>query len=91
MAIFKKLVTTFCLTAFFIYMGYILVEQQGKLNKLDAELVSYNREIQEQKLESEKLNSILDSISDDEYMEEVARERLGLVKSSEIIFVDASI
>ena len=71
--------------------GYILLEQQVKLNELDSELAYYSRELQEEQLETEKLNDTLDSLSEDKYIEEVARERLGLVMPSEIIFVDASI
>lgn len=91
MNIFKKLVMTFALTSFFMYMGYILVNQQVRINQLNNEIVQFDREIQEANLETEKLNDTLSSISDDEYMEEVARERLGLVMPTEIIFMDASI
>ena len=91
MAVFKKLVSTFCMTVFFVYMTYILVQQQAKLNKLDSEIATYNKEIQKEALETENLNNVLASISEDEYMEEVARVRLGLVMPSETIFVDASI
>lgn len=72
-------------------MSYILINQQTKLNQLNEEISFFNREIQEQNLETEKLNNTLASMSEDEYMEEVARERLGLVMPTEIIFMDASI
>ena len=72
-------------------MGYVLLEQQVKLNELDSELSYYSRELQEEQLETEKLNDTLASLSEDKYIEEVARERLGLVMPSEIIFMDASI
>ena len=91
MKVLKNIVTTMMLSAFFIYMGYILVNQQVRLNQLNNEITYFDREIQEANLETEKLNDTLASISDDEYMEEVARERLGLVMPSEMIFMDASI
>lgn len=91
MNILKKLLITLGITAFFVYMAYILIDQQVRLNELDKELSYFNREIQEEKLETEKLNDTLASLSNDEYMEEVAREKLGLVKPTEIIFMDASI
>lgn len=91
MDILKKLFATLVVTATFVYMGYILINQQIELNKLNDEIASYNREIQEEQLETEKLNDTLASLSEDEYMEEVARERLGLVMPTEIIFMDASI
>ena len=91
MIILKRLFATLIVTGLFVYMGYILLEQQVKLNELDSELAYYSRELQEEQLETEKLNDTLASLSEDKYIEEVARERLGLVMPSEIIFVDASI
>jgi cell division protein FtsB len=72
-------------------MGYIFYNQQIKLNELNTEIASCERKIQEQYLESEKLTSTIASMTKDEYIEEVARERLGYVMPTEIIFMDASI
>ena len=63
----------------------------NKLNELNNELSCYNRDLQEEKLETEKLTDTLATLSDDKYMEEVARDKLGLVMPTEIIFMDASI
>ena len=91
MVVLKKLFVTLVVTAVFVYMGYILINQQIKLNELNSEITFYNRELQEEQLETERLNDTLASLSEDEYMEEVARERLGLVMPTEIIFMDSSI
>ena len=91
MNILKKLAITLCTICLFMYMSYILINQQVKLNELSDEIAYYNRELQEENLETEKLNNTIASMSEDEYMEEVARERLGLVMPTEIIFMDASI
>lgn len=91
MKVIKKLCLTLIIMCAFIYMGYILLNQQTKLNELNNQIVSYSRELQEQNLETEKLNNIIATMSEDEYMEEVARDRLGLVMPTEIIFMDASI
>ena len=90
MKILKKLLVTL-LTFAFIYMSYILINQQTKLNDLNGEIAFYNREIEEQNLKTENLTNTIASMSTDEYMEEVARDKLGLVMPSEIIFMDASI
>ncbi len=91
MKILKKLLVTLLTTFVFVYMGYILLNQQSKINDLDKEISFYSREIEEQNLKTERLNDTLTSMSTDEYMEEVARDKLGLVMPSEIIFMDASI
>ena len=82
---FKKIVNDIA------YNLYILGTQQAKLNELNNELSCYNRDLQEEKLETEKLTDTLATLSDDKYMEEVARDKLGLVMPTEIIFMDASI
>lgn len=91
MKVLKRLLTTLLITATFTYMIYILGTQQAKLNELNNELSCYNRDLQEEKLETEKLTDTLATLSDDKYMEEVARDKLGLVMPTEIIFMDASI
>ena len=91
MKVLKRLLTTLLITATFTYMLYILGTQQAKLNELNNELSCYNRDLQEGKLETEKLTDTLATLSDDKYMEEVARDKLGLVMPTEIIFMDASI
>ena len=91
MKILKKLLVTLLTTFAFIYMSYILINQQTKLNDLNGEIAFYNREIEEQNLKTENLTNTIASMSTDEYMEEVARDKLGLVMPSEIIFMDASI
>ena len=91
MKVLKRLLTTLLITATFTYMLYILGTQQAKLIELNNELSCYNRDLQEEKLETEKLTDTLATLSDDKYMEEVARDKLGLVMPTEIIFMDASI
>ena len=91
MKVLKRLLTTLLITATFTYMLYILGTQQAKLNELNNELSCYNRDLQEEKLETEKLTDTLATLSDDKYMEEVARDKLGLVMPTEIICMDASI
>ena len=91
MKVLKRLLTTLLITATFTYMLYVLGTQQAKLNELNNELSCYNRDLQEEKLETEKLTDTLATLSDDKYMEEVARDKLGLVMPTEIIFMDASI
>ena len=91
MKVLKRLLTTLLITATFTYMLYILGTQQAKLNELNNELSCYNKDLQEEKLETEKLTDTLATLSDDKYMEEVARDKLGLVMPTEIIFMDASI
>lgn len=91
MKILKSFLATFLTISMFLYMGYVFYNQQIKLNELHTDIGSCERKIQEQNLETEKLTTTIASMTDDEYIEEVARERLGLVMPTEIIFMDSSI
>lgn len=87
----KKLFITFFAMGLLLYMGYIFYNQQVKINELNTDISVCERKIQEQNLESEKLTTTIASMSEDTYIEEVARERLGFVMPTEIIFMDSSI
>lgn len=68
----------------FIYMSYVLVGQQAKINDLENENANTTRKIQEIKYEIEILEAKASSMSEDSYIEEVARS-LGYVKADEMI------
>ena len=74
-----------------MYVAAILINQQMKLMDLRSSAAQYNKQIQEEKLRSEQLAKLRGEISSPEYIEEVAREKLGLVMPYEIVFVDASL
>ena len=54
-----------------------------KAEKLDADINYENQRIAEINLMAEKAGT-------DEYIEKIAREKLGMIKSDEIVFIDIS-
>lgn len=86
-----KLCKTLTYTALLMYVGVILINQQMKLMDLKNSTEYYSKEIQEEKLRGEQLAKLRGEISSPEYIEEVAREKLGFVMPYEIVFVDASL
>ncbi len=88
---FKKLLTSLVATALVLYAGRILIEQEKELRELEQEKSNYRAMLDEAKMKTEELNEIKSKINTDEYIEEYAREKLGLVMPYEIIFVDASV
>lgn len=71
-----------------IYVTCILVKQQINLSQCDDLAREYQTKIDEAKLEQQKLEDELKKADTDDYIESVARERLGLVKANERVFVD---
>lgn len=90
-AFLKKLVYTLALTSIFVYGIYTIVEQQIELDNIAFEKEKYTALYEAEEMKHEQLLQTKENINSDAYIEEVAREKLGLVMPYEIIFVDASI
>ena len=76
--------------AFVLYFGFTFCDQQIKINKYNSQIEMYNKEIEAKQNLVEYYNTQSENITSDEYIESVARERLGLVKPYETIYVDAN-
>ena len=88
---FKRLATTIVVMGLLLYTGFVFMEQENQMNNLNKEKQKYASLIDEAKLKTEELKETKAKINTDEYIEQYAREKLGLVMPYEIIFVDASI
>ena len=88
---FKKLLYTFTVTLVFVYGIYTMIEQEVELKNIADEKEKYVTLCENEEMRHEQLLETKKNINSDEYIEEVAREKLGLVMPYEIIFVDASI
>ena len=89
--ILKKLLKMVVLVALVMYSIVTFAKQETQFAKYDKDLQMYTSLIEEENLKHEQLTEIKNRISTDEYVEEVARDRLGLVKPNEIVFIDASL
>lgn len=71
-----------------VYVVYILIQQQMQLNTYKAQQDYYKTqiELEQKKLQELENNKLL--YTTDSYIEKIAREKLGLVKPEEVIFVD---
>lgn len=88
---FTRLLSTLAITSLVVYATMVLVEQEKQLNNLDNEIERYSMLIDEATIRTEELEEVKSKINSDEYIENYAREKLGLVMPYEIIFVDASL
>ena len=76
------------IAAICVYVAYTLVNQQITLSKTDSIAEEYRARIAEAQTENKKLEDELKQAGTDEYLERVAREKLGLVKANERVFID---
>ena len=73
-----------------IYFVYILISQQVSIGSKNKEIKALQSEIDQASAETEKLQKQVDNLQDPEYIEKIAREKLGLVRPNERVYVDAN-
>ena len=70
------------------YLSFNLVSQQQLIETRNAELAAVEAKIAAENKRTETLLKEKDMLMSDESLEKIAREKLGMVKSGERVFVD---
>ena len=86
----KRLAIVAAAAVFIIYFVYAMIAQQIALSNKNKEIQSLEEQVSAANPETERLQKELDNLEDPEYLERVAREKLGLVRPNERVFVDAN-
>ena len=85
----KKLkINRFIILAVLIYFICTLFSQQQTLNSYKSEAEMYNNQIEAAKEETAELKNIKSNINSTEYIENVAREKLGMYLPNERVYID---
>lgn len=71
-----------------VFFSITFVKQQFQINEYNVQISSIEQDIATAKEKTEQLSLVKDKVNDDEYIEQVARNELGLVKPYEKIFID---
>lgn len=78
---------------FFLIIGYVLYifgQQQSAINKYAMEAKYYENLIEEENAKNIQLTKEKENINSDEYIEKIAREKLGYIMPNETIYIDAN-
>lgn len=59
---------------------------QGKIQECQSKMEEISVQIDEEEKRTEEIDELKEYMKTDEYAEEVARDKLGLVKGNEIVF-----
>lgn len=86
----KKHWKLICVAAIGVYCAVSFVMQLGTLNNIQKEKASLNNQLEQLKQQQSFLESELEYIGSDEYVERYAREKLGWVYSDEIVYKEAN-
>lgn len=84
----KSSIGLFILLVIFLYFSYIAVSQQRLINAKNIELSKLEEKIKNEEKLNEELKKEKENIQTDEYIEKIAREKLGMVKKNERVYVD---
>jgi len=71
-----------------VFFSVTFVKQQLQINQYNVQINSIKQDIEEAKDKTIELKAIENKVNDAEYIENIARTELGLVKPYEKIFID---
>ena len=86
----KKAILTWTVVlvcGFMVFKGMMQIPQ---IRENRIEISSLNNRIEYEKTRQKETNALMTRVDSDEYIEKVASEKLGLVKSNSKIFIDVS-
>lgn len=86
----KRFITFVVVVVFLVYFLYTIIWQQMLIAKNTKEIDALTERISAAEQQKKKLQEELDNLNDPEYLEKVARDKLGLVRPNERVFVDAN-
>lgn len=78
----------FILLILSIYFAYEMIGQQKLLYSKSLEIKKIESKVKEEEKVNDELKKEQKTMNSDEYVEKVAREKLGMVKEGERVFVD---
>ena len=76
-----------------LFLGSMLQRSrklETRLASYDARAAALEEKLEEERARTEEIDALKEYMKTDEYAEEVAREKLGLVKYGEIVFREGS-
>lgn len=74
----------------FSYFTWTFVGQEQIIREKQSQIASINQKIDDEKSKNADLKKQKELVNSSEYIEKVAREKLGMVKPGEKIFVDVN-
>lgn len=70
-----------------VYVGYTVVDQQMMINRLNEDIAKYSMENKKIEDANAILKDQIQYAGTDEFLERAARERMGLVKPGETVYI----
>lgn len=85
---YKKLIKKIILIALAIYIVGIFISQQKTLNAYSKEIKNYENQIENEQESQQSLEEMKENVNSPEYIEKIAREKLGMYLPNEKVYID---
>lgn len=69
------------------YVGYTLVSQQMTINRMRDDILKYDQQNKKIEDANQYLKDQIEFAKTDEYKEKMAREKIGLIKPGETVYI----
>ncbi len=86
----KRFILSMLVLVFCVYFAGKMISQQVVLSHKNDEIQEITEQINSASRETDRLEDELESVNDPEYLERMAREKLGLVVPNERVYIDAN-
>lgn len=86
----NRLILALAVLVLLVYMGSIILSDIQAINQQNRLLDAKMAEVQRQKAENDELARIIESGTEEERLERVARDKLGYVDPNERVYVDTA-
>ena len=84
----KKFYINIIIIGLLLYAIFVLISQQSKLNNYSESQQYYSELIDDAKKKQDTLNIRKDNVNSEEYIEQVARDRLDMFLPNERVYID---
>ena len=85
-----SIVLRICIFAFVVYAMVHLIDMQINMASRRRQLVELEQRVEAQRIANRELERQLAQGMDEQYIERIARERLGFIAPNETVYVDIS-
>lgn len=73
-----------------VYVIFTAIKQQSKINSYNKDISYYTTQKESLNEKKEELSEIQKNVNSEEYIEEVAREKLDMYYPNETVYIDVS-
>ena len=84
----KKIYRNIIIIAFSIYFVVTIISQQKTLSQYKSEAATFTKQLETAQEANDEINKTKEKLNSTEYIEKMAREKLGMYLPNERVYID---